>query len=192
MRKLSKEKRNQLILVALFTIGAIAGLWFMLISAEREKIREISAKIEQTRKKIDEMRKTQKASTDVESELNVSAARLTDIENTMPSGDPYLWMINTLKKFNVPAYKVDMPSMSAPTIGATAIPGFHYHQMSVQVAGSAYFYDFGRFLADFENHFPYMRVQNLSLEPGGGTTVDDREKLTFRMEIITLIKPNTL
>ena len=31
--------------------------------------------------------------------------------------------------------------------------------------GTAYFQDLGAFLADFENEFPYLRVQNLELEP---------------------------
>ena len=67
------------------------------------------------------------------------------------------------------------------------IPSFPYKQASVQVQGSAYYYDLGKFLADFENHFPYMRLQNLVLEPGGGG--EDREKLSFHMDIITLVKP---
>ena len=62
--------------------------------------------------------------------------------------------------------------------------------------------------ADFENAFPYIRVQNLTLDPA--TAVDllasgdsrdprdglqpreAREKLTFKMELLTLVRPNAL
>ena len=45
MKKLSKEKRSQLILVALLTAGAIVGLWFGLIDMQKQKISEIDKKI---------------------------------------------------------------------------------------------------------------------------------------------------
>jgi hypothetical protein len=46
-------------------------------------------------------------------------------------------------------------------------------------------------MAAFENHFPYMRIQNLTLEPGDGTTSEERERLKFHMEIVTLVKTNS-
>ena len=65
------------------------------------------------------------------------------------------------------------------------LPEFPYSQAIVTVSGSAYYYEFGKFLADLENHFPYMRVQNLNLEPGFGSNRGRKEKLSFRMEIVT-------
>ena len=69
------------------------------------------------------------------------------------------------------------------------LPDFPYKQATFTVAGTARFHDFGRFLADFENEFPHVRVVNLSLDantPAGG---EDAETLNFKMEIVTLIKP---
>jgi hypothetical protein len=48
----------------------------------------------------------------------------------------------------------------------------------------------GRFIADFENTFPLMRVVNLSLEMNAAPTAAERDKLAFKMDIITLVKPN--
>jgi len=47
----------------------------------------------------------------------------------------------------------------------TLLPGFPYNQATVSMAGSAYFWDLGKFLAEFENRFPYARIQNLSWNP---------------------------
>ena len=59
--------------------------------------------------------------------------------------------------------------------------------------------DFGRFLADFENSFPYMRVQLMNVSPDvqqqsvGATTTpgDDGGKLRFNFRVISLIKTQT-
>jgi hypothetical protein len=42
MNKLSKEKKIQLVLVALVTAGVIAGLWVGLVSLQKNKLGEIS------------------------------------------------------------------------------------------------------------------------------------------------------
>ena len=81
--------------------------------------------------------------------------------------------------------------IGAPVAGAvTLLPAFPYNQLSVSVNGTAYYEDLGKFLADFENRFPCMRIQNLNLEPGYGPNADDREKLTFHMDIISLTRAN--
>ena len=108
----------------------------------------------------------------------------------MAAGDLYSWLINTLREFKAP-YKVDIPQFSQID-GPEAMPmlaGFPYKQATLTISGTALFYDFGTFLADLENQFPYLRVVNLTLEPSPGQVGNDREKLTFRMEIATLIKP---
>jgi hypothetical protein len=145
-----------------------------------------------TRDKIDRIQTVVTGATQVEAGLKVASERLYVIENGMPSGDLFSWIVRTIKTFNNPTYKVDMPQFGIPVVNPVSmLPNFPYSQSSVAVSGNAYYSEFGKFLADFENHFPYMRVQNLSLEPGGGTTPEEREKLAFHMEIVTLVKVNT-
>jgi len=59
--------------------------------------------------------------------------------------------------------------------------------------GTAYYHDFGRFVADFENAFPYMRIQNIELDPASASAASPQqepEKLSFRLEIVALVNPN--
>jgi hypothetical protein len=192
MNKLSKEKRNQLIMIGLGTVGVVAALWFLVIGAQRDKIHEINGKIAATTEQIEKMQQTKKAAGKIASELAEDQVRLSQVENTMPSGDWYLWANTTLRKFNAPSYHVEIPVIGAPVAGPVVIlPSFPYNQLSVQVNGTAYYDDLGKFLADFENHFPCMRIQNLNLEPGYGPNAEDREKLTFHMEIISLTRINS-
>jgi hypothetical protein len=193
MNKLSKEKRQQLVLVALMTAGVIAGLWFGLIALQKDKIKKITDSIAATEQQIDKIQAVAAGTTQVQAALKNSSGRLNAIETGMPSGDLFSWIVRTVKTFNVPAYQVDMPQFGLPVSSqVTMLPSFPYNQAAVAVAGNAYYPEFGKFLADFENRFPHMRIQNLNLEPGGGASPEEREKLSFHMEIVTLVKTNSL
>jgi hypothetical protein len=191
MNKLSKDKRNQLILIALGTVGVIAALYFLVISGQQAEIKRIDGSIDSTAKDIEKMQQVKKSADKIEAQLAESQSRLAGTENTMPSGDWYLWVNSTLRKFNDTHYHVDIPVVGAPMAsGVNLIPNFPYNQLSVKLNGSAYYDDLGKFAADFENRFPCMRIENLTLDPGNGVTPEEREKLNFHMEISSLTKPN--
>ncbi|MFM2296167.1 MAG: hypothetical protein RLZZ350_2580, partial [Verrucomicrobiota bacterium] len=104
------------------------------------------------------------------------------------SGDLYSWFIGTIKNFKT-GYRVDIPAygtVTSPEVN-TLIPKFPYKQVHVAVNGSAFYQDFGHFLCDFENRYPYMRIENVTLDPSGGQSEADREKLNFHMEVVALI-----
>jgi Tfp pilus assembly protein PilO len=191
MNQLSKEKKTHLAIVVVVTIGVIAGLWFGLITMEQLKIRQIASKSQNIQNEIEKEQKVVVAAGQVEADLAEATNKISRIEATMPSGDLFSWIVSSLKQFNASSYKVDMPQISAPRVNAVAMfPNFPYNEATVSVSGTAYYYEFGKFLSDLENHFPYTRVQNLILEPGIGTTAEEREKLSFHMDIVTLVKPS--
>src|SRR5262249_30765747 len=97
---------------------------------------------------------------------------------------------NMIRQFKLP-YRVDIPQLSQID-GPKDVPilaGFPYKQVNMTISGTALFQDFGRFVTDFENQFPYVRVLNLTLEPAPGATPSDREKLSFKLEVAALVKP---
>jgi Tfp pilus assembly protein PilO len=190
MKKLSKEKRNQLALVSLLFLGVLAGLWFGLISSQQQKLSVLDAQCKDADQKLRQVTQTVRGADDLDEQLNEQKRRLEQFETGMASGDLYSWMINTLRQFKL-SYKVEIPQFSqidGPK-DVPMLPRFPYKQATVTVSGSGGFHDFGRFLADFENHFPYMRVVSLTLEPTMGQGAADPNKLAFRMEIAALVKP---
>jgi len=190
MKRLSKEKKNQLALVGMVTAIVMAGLWFGLISVQQNKAAKISRDCEAAEQKLALVRKSIQDSEQLAAQVAEVAAKLGKLEAGMATGDLYSWAINSLRQFKTP-YKVEIPQFSqidGPK-DTTMLAGFPYQQATLTIGGTAYFYDFGRFLADFENAFPYIRVQNLQLEPMSAMASNDAEKLTFRMDIITLVKP---
>ncbi len=189
MNSLSKEKRNQLILVLLMTACVLVGLWMGLIRFQQTKLAQLAQNKVTTEQKLEQFKQTIEMADAVEARLAESTQRLSKIEATMASGDLYSWTINTLRQFKL-GYRVEIPQFSqidGPK-DMNMLAGFPYKQATMTISGTAFYSDFGRFVADFENQFPYMRVLNLSLEPSPGMTGSDRERLTFRMEISALVK----
>jgi len=64
--KLPKEKRNQLVLVALFTAMALGGLGFGLIQWQHDKLRELAEKKEAAQQKLKRMQDAIKRADEIE------------------------------------------------------------------------------------------------------------------------------
>jgi hypothetical protein len=191
MNRLSKEKRNHLILAVLLTIMALSGLWFGLISFQKQSLETIAKNRDAAANKLRQMDLTIRNANQIEFDLTESSQKLCNLENGMASGDLYSWAINTLRQFKM-AYKVDVPQFSAidGPKDVSLLPSFPYKQASMTIGGTAYFSDFGRFMADFENQFPYARVLNLTLEPSPGLVPAEHERLSFKIDLAFLVKPS--
>ena len=191
MNKLSKEKRDHLILVTLITAIVAAGLWFGLIKFQNGNLRLLASKKQAAEQTLRDVENAIKTADRLEAELAEASRSLSELEESMASGDLYAWMINTILQFKL-AYKVEIPQFSTILPGEMGLlPRFPYKQVTMTINGSAYFHDLGKFISDFENRFPHIRIQNLEMEPVSGLVSGDREKLTFKMDIVALIKSGT-
>jgi len=190
-KKLPKEKRNALILVVIVTIAVLNGLGFGLIKYQFNKLSALRSARATAQEKLRQMRDAVKNADRIEADLTEAKKTLEAIEDDMASGDLNAWVINTLRTFKA-GYKVEMPQFSpiGPVTEVNLIPNFPYKQATITVAGSAHFHDFGKFLADFENQHPHIRILNLTLDGAPNATSEDQEKLNFKMEISTLVRPN--
>jgi Tfp pilus assembly protein PilO len=192
MKNLSKEKRDRLILISLGTAICALVLWYVVIKAQQNARDTVRKEILEQQSKVENAQRLLTSTTEVQKQLELSTKELKSLEEGMASGDMYSWIILTINKFRADR-KVEIPQFSreVPT-DVGVMPKFPYRAALFNVRGTAYFHDFGKFLADFENTFPYIRVQNLELEPAASssaTSTGDPEKLAFKMEIVTLINP---
>lgn len=192
MNNLPKEKRDRFILVILLTAGILAGLYFGIIRLQMGTVRALKAKQDDAQTKIRKMDDDVKNAKEISAKLISASNTLWQVEADMASGsDLYASVIRTIRQFSA-GYKVDIPQfgqLTGPT-DMTLFPKFPYKQVTISISGTAFFHDFGKFLADFENRFPNIRVHNLSLEPGPALLPGENEKLSFRMDVITLVKPS--
>src|SRR5437667_5663009 len=194
MKNLSKEKRDRLVLIALGTVACMVALYYVVIKTQQKTRAKIAKEIIDEQNKVDNAQRLISSTADLQKKLDGSLRDLRTIEDGMASGDMYSWIITTINKFRADR-KVDIPQFSreVPTeVGV--LPKFPYRAALFNVRGTAYFHDFGKFIADFENAFPFIRIQNLELEAAASssaTSTGDPEKLAFRMEIVTLVNPVT-
>lgn len=190
MNKLSKEKKQQLILVAVGTVGAIATIYFLLISAQLSAVIKHKQEAEEVAKKVETAEKLVKKADEVEKELALRSKQLSLIESQMATGDMAEWILNTLKLVNIPHPGVTIAKISSEeAVPVGVFPVFPYSAARFVVRGSGYYHDLGKFFTDFENSLPYFRIQNLDLEPGDAGLSDDHEKLAFKADFVVLLKP---
>jgi hypothetical protein len=189
MITLTQDQRNRLIITAVATLVALAAIWFGLIRLQLKSRVGYRAAISQAEAKLKESERLVHSSDRFAQELAAQRAGLEEIESGMaPAGQAYAWMIRTVNKFKEP-YKADIPNFSSPVIGEVGLlPAFPYQAANCTVRGTAYFHELGRFIADFENAFPYLRIQNFDLMPLSGVLAnEDQEKLEFKCDLVALI-----
>lgn len=189
--RLSREKQRQLLLVVLGTAAMLAGVWFGLARPQRMTLAKVQAEIEKTRQQIAEAKRVLGRANHVMEELDAAAAALEECEKQMVSGDYYAQMISRIRQFRID-YAVDIPQFSTAQgpVPVDLLPRFPYPQVSMTIAGSGYYHDIGRFLADFENRHPYWQLRNLELEPAGSTDREGAgERLSFRVTVVCLVRP---
>jgi Tfp pilus assembly protein PilO len=191
LKKLPKQKRNQLFMVVLLTVAVLAGLGYGLIKLQYDKLTQLASETDEAERKLEQMQDNIKRAAQLEAELAEVRAVLDGLEQGMAQSDSYSWIINTIRTFRV-EHKVDPPqfSPSAEVSEVNLLPRFPYKQARLSLSGTAFYHDLGAFVADFENRFPHIRILNLDVERSPGATTQEQEKLAFRMEIAALVKPN--
>jgi len=187
--KISREKRNQLITVILVTLAILALIGLGLIRPQFDSLSKIAIARKAADKDLLNIRHAITNSEAIANGWTETNAALAQAEADMASGDLYSWTYDTIRHFKQ-SYKVEIPEIGHPTVGESdLLPSFPYKQIQFTINGTVYYQDLGKFVADFENIFPHSRMVRLVIEPVSSLD-GNGEKLSFRMEIITLVKPN--
>src|SRR6266446_548068 len=99
MNKLSKEKRNQLILVGMITVAGLIGLWFGLISFQLDYLKGIAARTADAQKTRIKQDQEIKDANKVQAELEVASKRVAELEEDMGPPDLSSWVYDTIRRF---------------------------------------------------------------------------------------------
>jgi Tfp pilus assembly protein PilO len=186
-----KPRKDQILLVAIVTVAAIAGLWFALISGQYDTLSKAQKEAEAMRDKVARAQSLLKRAPQIQEELQSKVQELNGIEDTMAWGDIYSRTLNTLNQFirdHLVAFNTS--DLSREVIAeVNLIPNFPYQAATFVVKVTAHYHDFGVFLADLENQFPHLRVQNLDIAPVNRPMGGSPEKLDCKFEIVMLVKP---
>jgi len=180
-------------MVAAGTVALCYLIFQFVISSQKATLQDLEQQILTASDKAGKAEREVKDTQPVQDRLQVRTEQLQAIETKMASGDLFFWSVSTINGFLEGHKKVSIPKFTKPAEGEVGlVPGFPYRKATFNVEGSARYEDFGRFVAEFENEFPFMRLQNLELSPLGANNTEsakEPEKLGFKMDIVALIKP---
>ena len=194
MKNLPKEKRDRLIALGIGTLVIVVGLYYGLITMQQKALLSTAKAKADLMGKLGEGQRLLGSSVAIQKGLESATAKRKAIEATLPSGDMFSWIISTVNAFKE-KYDVDIPQFSREVPSVIGISAnFPYKAATFILRGTAHFHELGRFISDFENAFPYMRIQNIEIEPNpanSDATPADSEKLQFKIEVVTPVNiPN--
>lgn len=197
MAALSKDKRNQMILVIIASIALIWGVWYGVIGTRKSQLSQNRSKRDKAKDRVEQAERRLKEADKIEAEMHDAVRRLKAMEEGMaPASDPYSWSYIFLDKAKA-GHKVEVTLVTRPQTNEVGVlPAFPYPAATFSVSGFADYPAFGKFLADFENNFPYFRAQNLTLQLGSeaGPDMSGRragtDTLAFKIDVVALIRPN--
>ena len=190
MKRLPSDKRNKLIMVIVGTLAAIGIVYFFLIAPQNDQNARLAADTNTELTKLQQIKRTIKQADATTTAAAEIAVLLNNAEEDIASGDVFAWTYDTIRQFKVNRH-IDISTMGQPVQSdEDLIPNFPYKQIQFQIIGTGYYHDIGKFVADLENKFPHMRVLNITIDPNTGADTS-LEKLSFRVEIAALVKPNS-
>lgn len=206
MNKLSKEKRDRLILVSVVLVAVLGVLYVFVLGAQKDKLYMLDSQIVSAKDKLGKADRLVRSSDAIELSLMKTRQQLDEREKDMaPAGQYYYWFFKLLEEFrkNEGLESSFVVDISQPEFGEIGIlPKFPYRAATFTIHVNGRFQEIGRFLADFENSFPYFRVLNIQLTPEGApaftgaqgfnaAVAASDEKISMQFKVITLIKPTT-
>src|SRR5437899_9914341 len=106
MKRLSKEKLNNLIMVVLVTMGLLGGLGF-LIRQLYDQLQDITNQTAEANKTLARMKLAIQQGDDTENKVAEVSKSLTALEADMAFGDLYSWGLDLLRRFRAD-YKVEV------------------------------------------------------------------------------------
>jgi len=191
MIKLTKAQRDQLIAVAIGAVGVMAALWYFVVLAQGRELAATQASSVKMRTKLKDASAKVIQAENVSRELTNSLEKLKAREATFaPEHEPYSWMVGVMGHFYLPAndlhrYKtVSNIDFKPPEISDKGvIGGFPYKWAKFHITGQGRYHDLGKFIADFENAFPYFRIQDLDI--GLPSVRQDPDMLAFSFDVVT-------
>lgn len=206
--KLSKDKRDKLILTCLTSIGLAGILYTFVLGAQKDRLATIHRQLLTGRDKLEKAERLIKSKDRFDEDVATNQKTLDEREASMaPSGQYYYWFLKLMDQFREQeklsaAFIIDITQPEF--IEAGLVPKNPYKAASFGIRLAGTYQDIGRFIADIENAFPYFRIQNIKMVPQGTAfpaaaskqavspvPSARNENLVVEVRIVTLIRGGT-
>jgi Tfp pilus assembly protein PilO len=202
MNKLSKDKRNKLLAIAGGTAVVLGLFWYFVISSQRNYVKETATKSEAVQDKINRAQKLINAEPVYAPAVEPRTESLANIEKEMappPPASKLEWISRIVSDFSR-AYNVEASRyQNEQLVEWEPVPRFPYKSVILGITFKARYHDFGKFLAAFENKYPYMTVLIVQLTPSDAGISEEekraqspaeRNRLDIIVNFIAPIRPS--
>jgi hypothetical protein len=201
MNKISKDKRDKVILSALLFIGLAGLLYTFVLGAQKDQLAAVHKQMITIKDKLSKAERLVRSAPMIEASLKENQKLIDTRQETMaPQGQYYYWFLKLMDQFRAeeklnPVFIIDITQPEF--IEAGLFPNFPYKAASFGMRLNGQFHDVGRFLADLENTYPYFRVQSMKLSPQRGNMKETAntqlptENLVVEVRVVTLIRGGT-
>ena len=122
MKKLSPEKRNQLILTIVGTLAMVSMVYFFLIGPQKQENGKLDQETQSLQTKLAQINQTIKQADVTAKNAADIAAKLSQAEADMAGGDVFAWVYDTLRQFKS-GYHVDIPNIGTAGTGGSGFAG---------------------------------------------------------------------
>ena len=197
MIKINKRQKQQLIALGIGTAGVVFGLWYLVVRAQYKELADQNKQCATLQAKLQDEHATVYQAEQIALELTNCVEKLRQREaGFAPEHEPYSWMRSVMDRFYMPPNRarpyrtVSNIDFKQPEItDKGVITGFPYKWVKFHITGEGRYHDFGKFIADFENAFPYFRIQDLDISVPGIRS--DPDMLAFSFDIVAPQVPST-
>jgi hypothetical protein len=174
------------------TIAAMVALWYFGVTAKQGELAVTRQKSAEMLQKLRDAESLMRHADEINATLHSRGELLAQREAGLtPDRDAYAWLINTVNNFIQSRKGVNIDSYSQPEISEVGmIPKFPYRWATFHLKGTGYYHDLGKFFGDFENAFPYFRIQNPTLSANAGPAME-AEKLSVAFDIVAPINSSS-
>lgn len=210
--KMSPEKREAVIKVAAGFLVGLGLLWWFGVHSLENDLGRLRDQIDEARSAADKATFYVKGGPTVQANLLAARARLeTEEAGLVPidGSNPRNWLLKEINRvIAASGASVDLEQitlMEPADRNVELLPKFPYRANQFRVRMGAYYQDFGKFLSDFENKFPYIRIQDLTIKPSEAAAAVDpssdagasgsnareaqiSEKLSFDFVVVALVR----
>jgi hypothetical protein len=185
MIKLTKTQQDHLTGIGIGAVALVAALWWFGVKSAQTDLAGTKKKSADMEKKLHDAETLMRRGDEIGETLQTRSDLLAKREAGLaPERDTYAWLINTMNGFIQSRKGVNIDTYSPAEIGDVGmIPKFPYRWATFHLKGSGYYHDLGKFFADFENTYPYFRIQDVVLTVNGGPAMEP-EKLSVSFDLV--------
>lgn len=186
MNKLTKDQREKLIAIAMGTVMVMGLLWYFGVNGLQDSLVSLQKKSAKMQGTLSDGERWIRRETEIRDTLQSDSAQLSKREAGLaPDGDrAYAWLINTMNSFIQSRSGINIDTYSQPTFSETGIlQKFPYKWVTFHLKGTGYYHDIGVFFRDFENSFPYFRIENPYFTANSGPGMG-AEKITVEFDLV--------